>query len=552
MSGSYVDPLQGNVMAISPDGAALAYVADGRIYHRPLDRLEATPVPGTEGGYSPFFSPDGQSIAFFTPTQLRRVSLAGGVPRPIAQVSNGYSGVWGPDGMIWFDLFGPTGVLRVPADGGEPEVMTTLAPGASDHGRIGQVFANGEALFGVQDGRSWESATINLHSPATGTYAPVMEGGSSARSLPSGHLIYAWAGGIYARPFDLERRLVGGDPRVLVEQVMHLHDGPPQFALSDTGTLAYLPGGAGLGRTRVLVWVNRQGNEVPSPLPPNAYTGWHLGPDGELAAEIVDQDFNFDVRLYDVERGTENRRLTNSPNIERFPIWTPDGGSVVVTVATQSGFSLVRLTREGVQEESWTSGPSGVRVPQAWVSDGSALLYLELSEDAGYDIWSMTLADETRRPVLQTPFSEYGPALSPDGRWLAYTSTESGDHEVYACAFPDMDACELVSRGGGRYPAWSRDGTELFYLRGGTMRAVPVDQAADRLGAGEPETLFSGDYLSCAFGFRRPYDIAPDGRFLMMKFADDPDEQERTAAAGKRIVVVRNWAEEVKARVPAR
>ncbi|MBQ90927.1 MAG: hypothetical protein CL441_05820 [Acidimicrobiaceae bacterium] len=170
-----------------------------------------------------------------------------------------------------------------------------------------------------------------------------------------------------------------------------------------------------------------------------------------------------------------------------------------------------------------------------------------LSEESGFDLGILSPAEGTVRPVFESMFSDYGPAVAPGGEWIAYTSAQSGRHEVYLCRFPEGSGCELASRGGGTFPAWSPSGDELFYLDAGAMMAVTVDLATDPPAVGEPAELFRGDYVSGSFGFRHPYAVAPDGRFLMGKMADGPTEDE---PPGKRIVVVQNWAEEVRARVP--
>ena len=293
-----VNLMTGNPIAISPDGSRLVYEAGGELHLRSLNELEAQPVPNTKGGYSPFFSPDGESVGFFTPTQLKRVSLRGGSASSIAAVSNGRSGVWSTSDDIVFDVMGPTGLLRVPASGGTPELITELAEGEVDHGHVGQFLPGGAWLtYGIVYG-AWDDASIVLHSLATGENKRVLEEGETALYAPSGHLVYARGGALHAAAFDLETLQVIGPPVVAVDGVVHPFEGSaPLFTLSRNGTLAYVYGESG-GRMFHLAWVDRTGREELLPLEPRPYMEPRLSPDGSrLAVAEADTDLNLDIRM---------------------------------------------------------------------------------------------------------------------------------------------------------------------------------------------------------------------------------------------------------------
>jgi serine/threonine-protein kinase len=415
------DPLSpGKLFALSADGQRIVHQSRGQLYLRTFDSFESVPIANTEGGYSPFFSPDGEWIAFFTSTQLKKVALGGGAGVTIAEVANAREGVWSPRGQIVFDVQGPTGLLSVDANGGVPNLVTELADGEPDHGHMGQLLPGGNhVLFGITHG-NWDKAQIVALSLEDGETEVLLEGGESAVYVPTGHLVYAQAGDLLAVPFDRTRMTVTGRPMVVVKGV--LHTTMPQFALAPTGTLAYIPATDG-GRLRDLVWVSLDGGEESLGFEPSYFIGARLSPDGSrVAVGETDVDLNVDVRIYDVRRANLARRLTTQPGIDQGPVWTPDGESVVY-VSTRDGGSLYSRSARHDQE---------IRLAQAWwqpqsiSADGDSLLYISTQPDTGFDIGVLSLQGRHEpRTLFGTSFEETSPAFSPDGRHIAYTSTES-------------------------------------------------------------------------------------------------------------------------------
>ena len=287
------DLTSGRAIALSPDGRQLVIAADSRLYLRSMDALEATLVPGTEGGSRPFFSADGAWLGFFTDTELRKVpmNMTGGPPQTVAAVPVGESGnttgAWGPDGQIYFDLQGQTGIFRVAAEGGTPEPVTRLAEDEGDHTRPAVLPAGDVILFTTIGGDfSWDSARVEVYELSSGERNTILTGGTSARYVDSGHLIYAREGSLLAVPFDVERREVTGPPSTVLEGVqMGAATWAPQFTLSTKGTMAFISGGVSSDYVAAvtsvtLVWVDRNGHEEPLSLEPNRYDSPRLSPDG--------------------------------------------------------------------------------------------------------------------------------------------------------------------------------------------------------------------------------------------------------------------------------
>ncbi len=328
LSSHHVDPLRGSMIALSPDGRRLVYVADDQLYLRDLSALVARPIPGTDGAYSPFFSPDGETVAYFTDNNLKKVSLRGGASETVATVSNAFQGIWTTAGDIVFTIEGPTGILRVPATRrGTPERLTQLGEGEVDHSYVTAVGPNSDfILFGIQNDATgdWDNAQVVIQSLATGQRKVLFEGGQGGHYAPTGHLVYGRAGTLLAVPVDLAEAELKGTPLAVVEGVMH-GAGGPQFHFAENGTLAYIPAQAG-GQMRSLVWVDRRGVEEELLLAPAEYKLPRLSPDGKhLAVGVVDADLNADIRVFDLERQTLTRRLTTFTGEDISPVWTPDG-----------------------------------------------------------------------------------------------------------------------------------------------------------------------------------------------------------------------------------
>ena len=537
-------------LTISPDGTRIVYgsgtASTRRLYMRETDQLDAARLRGSEGGDFPFFSPDGEWVAFRVgDTTLKKVSAFGGPAVTICEGCTAAGASWGLGDQIVFGT--PSGGLkRVPAVGGEPEVLTTVEPGPDVVGHYWpEVLPNGRAvLFTVWSG-SAEASQIAAVSLDTGEVTYLVEGGSQPRYSPTGHIVYGVGGTLRAVAFDAERLAVTGNPFPVMENVNTKENGgAANFSLSGNGSLVYVTGRSGAER-RTLVWVDRAGREEPLPLAPAAFAWPRLSPDGTRLAVHIREPEGTDVWMSEVARGTLSK-LTTDPADDSYPLWTPDGQSVVFT-SRRDGLGVYRTAADGrgAVERLLTVEDATDLNPYGWAADGQALLF-SYAMPAGvwnFGLWS-SRGDTAWAPLLDTERMEAQPTISPDGAWVAYASNETGRTEVYVERFPDLGDRRQISIGGGAYPLWSPDGRELFYwgLNRAVM-AVPIE-TEPVFTPGTPEALFDNVYTAPN---GREYDITPDGQqFLMLKEGDGVDD----AAFQSQIVLVQHWAEELKARVP--
>jgi serine/threonine-protein kinase len=536
------------VVALSPDGTRLVYVANRggstQLYVRALDRFEASPIPGTEGAATPFFSPDGQSVGFFAEGKLKKVSLSGGAPLTLSSAPANRGGSWGPDDTIIFTPAATLGLFRVSAAGGTPKPLTVPDRKKGEYGhRWPDILPGGKAvLFTIWTGASFDDARIGVLSLETGERRILAEGGTYARYVPTGHVVYARAGGLLAVPFDLRRLEVTGPPVSILDGVsMNPTFGAAEFSSSTDSSLAYVPGRSRVGE-RTLLWVDRKGAVQPLPAPPRGYLSPRLSPDGQRLAVAIEGTNNLGLWLYDLARGTLTR-LTASLPIP-FPIWTPDGKHVTFMSALSGALNLYWMPADGSGGVERLTTSENAQWPGSWSPDGQVLAFSEADPTTGYGIQVLRLeGDRKPRPFLQTPSNEYGPMFSPDGRWLAYGSDESGRQEIYVRPFPGPGGKLQISTEGGVEPVWARNGRELFYRNGDKMMAAAVE-TKPTFAAAKPKLLFEGHYEAGIFAFEPNYDVSPDGqRFLMIKGS----EQE---SAPTQLNVVLNWSEDLKRLVP--
>ena len=561
-------------LAISPDGARLAYVGAGarQIVVRALDELQPTAIQIEGEVGSLFFSPDGQWIGFFDVVNtLRKVATFGGPPVTVSRTAGTPTGAsWSPDDTIIFTTSDPasSGLLRVAAGGGEPEVLTTPN---RDRGELShqtpQVLPGGQAvLFTITTGGGGpDAAQIAVLDLTTREQKVLIRSGSQARYVPTGHLVYGVPGALWAVAFDLRRLEVVGRPVPVLEQVITTFVGVADWSISDDGTLVYVPGVAQAAPTSTLVWVDRQGREEPLKAPPRAYVYPRLSPDGtRVAVDARDQDF--DTWIWDLARETLTR-LTFDPRVDSHPAWTPDGLRVVFRSGRHGPFNLFWQAADGAGAvERLTESPNN-QFPSAFSPDGTRLVFREETATTGADLMVLALEERRRaqrpspgvggrersatsdvRPLVQTTFDELNGEISPDGRWMAYQSNESGREEIYVRPFPEADrGRRQVSTGGGTRPLWARSGKELFYVgASGAVMSVAVE-GGSAFRSGSPTRLFEGSYRLGAAG--RTYDVSSDGqRFLMVK----PVGSLEQTAAPSSLIVVQNWFEELKRLVPAR
>ena len=536
-------------VAISPMGTHVVYVANRQLYLRALDELEAQPLTGTEASNArtPFFSPDGQWIGFFSGRVLKKVALSGGAAVTLTEADSPYGASWGADDTILFGQ-GGQGILRVAGAGGTPDVLVSVESPNLAHQP--QMLPGGEAVLYTLGGFGlWDAAQIVVEQVATGERTVLVEGGSDARYLPTGHLVYALGGTLLAVPFDVDRLMVTGGPVPLVEGVSRARAGTTGAAHADiarTGALVYLPSGATGGVVRTLVWVDRDGIEEALGAPPRAYALPRLSPDGTRVALDVGDDED-DVWVWDLTRETLTR-LTFAAERDGYPVWTPDGQRVVFESHRAGEGNLFAKSADGTGAvEHLTESPTH-QSPLSMSPDGEWIVF----EDGIGDRSSLALlpsnGESSWELLLESGFNERNGEISPDGQWLAYQTNASGQDEIYVQPFPDVDAGRWqISTTGGTRPLWGPDGRELFYMTEAGVMGVTVETDAG-FEPGTPGLVVEGFYFREARG--RTYDIAPDGqRFLMIKEGATVDADDPFAGLTQ-IVVVQNWHQELLERVP--
>ncbi len=537
--GDQLAGLGSPAIALSPDGSQLAYVAirGGRqqIYLRALDSLEARPIAGTEGANTPFFSPDGQWLGFFAVGKLKKISVSGGAALTLGDAALPVGASWGSHGMI---AFAPTlsGVLQqVPDAGGTLQPLTRLEKGEAGHGWPEFMPGGKAVLFAAAP--SAANFAVAVQSVGMGERRNLIQGGTNPRYAPSGHLVYAQGGSLMAVQFDPQRLTATGAAVPVLEGVLSTRFGAAQYSFSAKGSLVYVPGGIQSAQLR-LVWVNRSGAEQPLAVPTHAYVNPRLSPDGRrLAVEIEGQ-----IWLYDLSRETLTR-FTFEGDTNIRPVWIPDGKRIAFTSDKEGPLNIFWQLADGSGGRERLTSSEYTQFPISSSADGQLLAFVEVNPTTQRDISLLRLGDRKVQPFLRTRFNETLPRFSPDGRWLAYASDESGRYEVYVQPYPGPGGKWQISTEGGTEPVWSRNGRELFYRSGDKMMAADVTTQSS-FSAGTPKVLFERHYQGTAVPTPN-YDVSPDGqRFLMLK------PSEAAEAAPTQINVVLNWFEELKRKVP--
>jgi Tol biopolymer transport system component len=537
----------GPAVALSPDGTHLAYVAiEGgteQLFLRAMDSLETKPVPGTEGAYNPFVSPDGQWVGFFADGRLKKVSMSGGAAVAIGEAGLPRGAGWGSQGIIAFGSNGAS-IQQVRDAGGDPLPLTRPEKGDRGH-RWPDFLPGGKAvLFATSSvNGNWTTSQVAVQSVTTGERRNLIQGGTHPRFAPSGHLVYAQGGNLMAVPFDLDRLAVTGAAVPVADGVQQsISSGAAQYSFSGTGSLVYVRGGGQSAQVR-LVWVNRNGQEQPLAAPARGYQHPRLSPDGRrVAVGIVEQESQ--VWMWDLFRETLNR-FTLEGKANGNPTWmAPDGKRISFYSNSEGPQNLFWQLADGSGGPERLIASEHTQSPMSSSLDGKLLAFLDVDPTTGWDIWVLRLGDRKAQPFLRTRFSESAPRFSPDGRWLAYFSNESGRFEVYMRPYPGPGRKEPISTEGGTEPVWNPNGRELFYRSGDKMMAVDI-VTQPSFAAGKPHILFEGPYVPTPLTFPN-YDVSPDGqRFLMLK------PSESAQAAPTQINVVLNWFEELKQKAPA-
>jgi len=550
---------------LSPDGTRLALVARGadqkrRIFVRSLDQLQATALSGTENAGDPFFSPDGQWLGFFADGKLKKISVQGGAAVTLCGVGDDRGGTWGADGTVVFTKDTASALSKVSSAGGTPQPLTTLDKETGEvTQRWPQVLPGSKAVLFTSNttggtGASLEDSDIVVYSVASGQRKTVQRGGFYARYLPSGHLVYMHEGTLFAVPFDLKRLEVTGQPVPILEGVVTAPiNGGAQFSFSDTGNLVYVAGRG--GQDVSIYWMDHEGKFTPLRETPGGYYNPAFSPDGRrLALEIFDGKRR-DIWVYEWERDTLTR-LTFGGEGNAYPAWTPDGERI--TYSSQEKGEAPNLwwarANGAADAQRLTQSKNLAQFQESWSLDGKVLAFRQLNPGTGNDIMTLPIKGNEKsgwkpgepKPFVNSAFNEIEPAFSPDGRWLAYRSDESGSFEVYVRPFPGPGGKWQVSTGGGLYPKWSRNGKELFYRTADSkIMAVTYTASGDSLHADKPQLWSPGQFTDRGLG-NYNFDLHPDGkRFAVLKTPGS----EQTAAVNK-VSFIFNFFDEISRKVP--
>lgn len=488
-------------------------------------------MPGTDGALDPFFSPDGQWVGYSTVVGLMKVPVTGGPPAEIVEFSQPRGASWGEDDTI---LFGSTsGLWRVSADGGVAQQVTALDTERGDllHSRPQRLPGGRGVIFTVGRG-GVDETHVAILSEATGEISTLFPG-ISPRFSPSGHLLYGRADGVLMGvAFDPARLETTGPAAPLLNDITVKPAGTMDFAVSRNGSLTYLTGVSGHG---TVVMVDRNGNDVTLIGTENVYVSPTFSPDGERLAIGIGVPPTRQIWTYEIADSVLTPLTFEGHNY--YPVWSPGGETVAFTIETDSNsahLGSIPSNGSGATEILLATGTH--KYPESWV--GQHLVYREQDARTQRDIWVLPLeGDRTPRRLFALPTSqEEAPRISPDGRWLAFSSDLSGRYEIYVTSFPEPGARRPVSLDGGTEPVWSRDGRELFYRRGREMIVASVETRLE-FRVRERSVLFEGPYVQ--WRYHSNYDVHPDGQhFVMVK----PGAEEQSA----RLVVVLNWFEELE------
>jgi Tol biopolymer transport system component len=542
--------------ALSPDGRQIVFVASGdgpsQLWLRQLDDTDARPLAGTEGASFPFWSPDSRSLGFFAEGKLKRLEIGGGAPQTLADAAYGLGGTWSPDGTILFSPAGSSPLFRVSASGGEPEAVTELDGAHS----FPQFLPGGQQFLFYVGRRSPEANGTYLGSLDSSQTTRLAAADGAGIYAPNGWLLFVRGGTLLAQRLDLSRRELAGDPVTVANSVASdAVGGAGGVSVSSSGLVAYRSGGTS---RRQLIWFDRSGTQLGTLGAPdtNYLSAPRLSPDGRRAAVWRTVQGNADIWLMD---GVRTTRFTFDEGFDVFPIWSPDGGRIVFDSNRTGHRDLYVKPSSGAGSEELLLESAQRKIANDWSPDGRFLAY-HTAEPSQYDLWVLPMAEDPsadsgqgRQPFvfLNSRFLEAGLTFSPDGRWVAYTSDESGRDEVHVRPFhgassaPPADSAVAgqwqVSTAGGIFPRWRSDGRELYYIApDSTLMAVPVTAAGAVIQPGTPLALFQTRIFgggSVATFVGPQYDVSSDGRFLINTVLEE---------ASSPITLLQNWNPEAE------
>jgi serine/threonine-protein kinase len=534
----------GPSIALSPDGRRIAYRAkneagNDQIFLRSLDAVEATPVPGTEGGLAPFFSPDGSRIGYTDVLNIYTVALHGGAPSHLTEVRNFRGAVWADDDFILYSPGTESGLWRIRPDGNDAERITVpdIEKGERSHRWPAALPGGDIVLFtvGTAEISAFDEAHIDALRISTGERKTVVESGMFPVFIPPDKLLYAFSGSLMAVRLDVETLTPVGSPiPVLDGLATDPLAGVAAVAVSDDGSLASGLGQPLLGR-RQLVTYDRDGRAEPLSGELAPYQAVALSPDGSTLAVDVDAA-NAAIWLIDLERDIHTRLTTRwSHNV---PVWSPDGADLISSTSSGGTHLIYRHQLASGESEIIHRSTESQLFVTDWSVDGNLAVDV-IPIGQGYDVWTMRVEDPSQaQPVAAGPATESSAKFSPDGRWVAFVSDESGRPEIYVIPSTGSGAKTRVSATGGSAPFWSQAGNEIYFYDGRSIVAASFENG-ERLRIGRPEALFQPARAIYNDGLAT-FDVTRDGRFILFEFIEDP------SAALSDFVFTRHWADELE------
>jgi serine/threonine protein kinase len=549
----------GHLFALSPDGSQIAYMANNRLYIRSMSELEVKAPEGIGDDAAPsepVFSPDSRSIVFFSPAEqsLKKMPVAGGAAGALCHADRPLGISWGPDGITFGQ--GSKGILRVSPNGG---IAETLVPGKDGELAEGpQVLPGGQhVLFTLAKGTApdrWDKAHIVVQTLKSGQRKTLIEGGADARYVPTGHIVYALSGRMFAVAFDLERLEVRGDAVPVIDGVSRgatNATGASQFSVSSTGSLVYVPGPVSAS-ARQLALIDRKGAIESLKLQPGPYQTPRMSPDNKRIAFGTDDGKEAIVWTYDLSGTSRMQRLPFQGN-NRFPVWSADSRHLAFQSDRDGDLAIFRQPFDGTGEAERLTKPEPgeTHTPESWSPTSDTLLF-DVRKGTDVSLWTFSLRDRTRTAfgVVNSHSTGSAAAFSPDGRWVAYTSRGQDKIRITLQPFPSGTAHQVfaTSPDDPHHPVWSPDGKELFYIpRPSAFETVSVT-TQPTFAFGNPQAMVMPFELGPPAA-RRAFDMTPDGRFLGLIIGGGGQMGTGLSA---QVQVVLNWFEELKGKVPTR
>ena len=531
---------------VSPDGGRIAFVghtSDGRQYLwvRALKALGAQPLPGTENAVSPFWSPDSRFLGFFADGKLKKIEASGGPPQIVCDSTVGLGGTWNREGTIIFAAGASPILYQVPDSGGTPRPITTLDRTRQEIGHLWPSFLpDGRHFFYFSNTPQRADRSVFVGSLDSSPAKRVLSVNSRALYAPPGTMLFAIGNTLMAQAFDLKGLVLTGNPVQVAERVRITDQtGFSIFSVSANGVLAYQVGN--VGQSTQLVWFDRTGTRLGALTEPGEFSNPSISPDGtRVAVGVQDpQTITRDIWVLDVSRKTASR-LTFDASDDLNPAWSPDGTRIAFTSDRKGHRDIYEMAATGIGAEQLVLESTEHKSVDEWSSDGRYLVYNSgvIGGVTAIALWAAPLfGDRTPFPLIRASFTAHSPRLSPDGKWMAYVSTESGRDEVYVQTFPELREKWQVSPNGGNEPYWRGDGKELFYVAENKILAARVSTDSAKFSVAVPTTLFAAPFRASVL--RNRYVVTPDGqRFLINVAAENP--------ASSLITVVLNWTAELK------